>query len=339
MRRFALLLAAASLAILLFAAGIRRPERAVAITYPAGWNLVSGPGGSTLFGALGNLYTLQIGDRDYQTLPPDAVLRAGWSYWAYFPNGGVLQQGPDAASYATPLSALQWIMLGNPSAGATATVTGADTVLVYTPNSGYVPATAIPPGQGAFVTGAAQATVAVPGAMPVPPTPAPPVPTVVPLIQPALASASLQKSDVFGYSPLQVGNSLGAGAVSTYSALWRDLRQGTPHYSVTETLTSYRSVQTTMAVLTQFDQNLLQNPRYSGMQQLGPAGIGDEDHEFFYTDNSQGLSPLESYTVVFRRGGVVAIIITADLPGAGSLAVAVNYARIVDARLQAVIGR
>lgn len=52
MRRVALLF---GLLVLLTVAWYRYPDGVLAVKYPAGWNLVAGPDGSTLKGAAGSL--------------------------------------------------------------------------------------------------------------------------------------------------------------------------------------------------------------------------------------------------------------------------------------------
>src|SRR5690348_8222202 len=89
-RRSALKLFAAGVGGLLAArlpGGEARAQR-IGITYPAGWNLIGGPDGSTVSGAMGSLFTFQAGDTAYQVVDTAAPLSACWGYWAYFPNGG-----------------------------------------------------------------------------------------------------------------------------------------------------------------------------------------------------------------------------------------------------------
>src|SRR4051794_27611985 len=107
---------AAVLAVLvafLFCARHALPSYA-AVQYAAGWNLVSGPEGSHLTGAGGPPLTLQPGDASYETFAADGALRAGWAYWAYFPNGGSLQTTPGLSTYTVTVPAGQWVMVGNP---------------------------------------------------------------------------------------------------------------------------------------------------------------------------------------------------------------------------------
>jgi hypothetical protein len=126
---------------------------ALAVTYAPGWNLISGPEGSRVSGAIGNLYTLQPGDSDYESMPVSSLLKGGYGYWAYFPNGGSLVAGTSTSNYQPNVAAGQWIMIGNPSAVADATFVGATLAYKYTPGAGYQNATSIPAGQGAWVQG------------------------------------------------------------------------------------------------------------------------------------------------------------------------------------------
>lgn len=148
MRRLLLLL------LIVFAALITLQDRRSAVFaagYPAGWNLVAGPEGSTVSGAIDSLYTMQPGDAAYERLPVSSPLHAGQGYWAYFPNGGGLQAMPGLAGSVLALVPGQFSLIGNPSASRTMFVDGADMLIIYVPGRGYQSATAIPPGQGAWV--------------------------------------------------------------------------------------------------------------------------------------------------------------------------------------------
>jgi hypothetical protein len=132
-------------------ARLAQPAHAV-VTYQPGWNLVGGPEGSYLSGAVGSLYTLQPGDTDYAVVPATTALRAGWGYWAYFPAGGSLTLGPGQATYSvTPVSD-QWVMVGNPGASGPARIDGVDVQAQPV----------MPVGHGAFVLSAHTVVVTVP---------------------------------------------------------------------------------------------------------------------------------------------------------------------------------
>lgn len=163
MRRFTLLLLGALLSV---SAAHQVARTVTAASYPAGWNLIAGPPGSTLSGAVGSLYTLQPGDTDYEAVPVGTPLRSGWGYWAYFPAGGSLQTVAGSGSYSVTLKAGAWTMIGDPSGAGAATVSGAQTLLTYTTAGGYQSATSIAPGQGAWVTGNGAISVQTPPAPP-----------------------------------------------------------------------------------------------------------------------------------------------------------------------------
>jgi hypothetical protein len=138
------------------------------ISYPAGWNLVSGPPGSTLVGATGNILTWRPGDAAYETFPANGLLSGCWGYWAYFPNGGSLVPGTDLVTCSTPSSAGQWVMVGNPSATAVATAT-AQRLFTYAPSSGtYQASSTLQPGAGAWAMDPALVLVSVPAAVATP---------------------------------------------------------------------------------------------------------------------------------------------------------------------------
>ncbi len=139
------------------------PTAGFTLSYPAGWNLVAGPSGTTLTSVNGPLYTWQAGDAAYETIPAGTPLVGGEGYWLYLPQVTTLSITVVApASLSVPLPADHWVMIGNPG-DTTATVSGADTVLTYNPAiANYVPATQLQPGQGAWALSQAggQVTIA-----------------------------------------------------------------------------------------------------------------------------------------------------------------------------------
>lgn len=157
-----------------------RVPQALAVNYAPGWNLVSGPAGSHLVGAEGVIYTLQPGDADYEAFPADAPLSGGYGYWAYFPRGGWLEAAAGTSRYTVTLLPGQWTLVGNPSAEATAVLSGALAVLVYVPSDGYVSVGVIPPGVGAWVLGNGRLALNAPGAAALPTAPVPPVVPPIP---------------------------------------------------------------------------------------------------------------------------------------------------------------
>ncbi len=120
----------------------------VPITYPAGWNLIGVPNGSTIPGPLGPFYTFQAGDTAYQAVQN---LQQGLGYWAFFatPTTASLPfTGPRTVTMLIP--ARQYVMVGNPGSAA-AILSGADVAYVYDSATGYRQTDQIPPGQGAWV--------------------------------------------------------------------------------------------------------------------------------------------------------------------------------------------
>ncbi|MGI8554332.1 MAG: hypothetical protein ACR2PL_26635 [Dehalococcoidia bacterium] len=131
------------------------------VTYQAGWNLVSGPAGTIVAGTGVPLYTYQAGDTAYEVIPSGTPLQAGIGYWAYFdrttaePLPNVGQQ-----SITRYLPAGRFSMIGNPG-NLPVSVSGADLVYIYDQARGYLQATVLQPGQGAWAYSAAGATVTI----------------------------------------------------------------------------------------------------------------------------------------------------------------------------------
>lgn len=151
-----------TLAAAVLSRGARPLSAALAVRYPAGWNLVSGPEGSHLNGAVGPLYTLQAPASDYMQLPAGSTLHACSGYWAYFPDGGYLVAASDAGNCSARLSSSGWSMVGNPSTTGGATVGGASVLLTYV-NGSYQATDSLPPGQGAWALGEGSVSIAVAG--------------------------------------------------------------------------------------------------------------------------------------------------------------------------------
>lgn len=163
-------------------------QPAVTVAYPPGWNLVGGPAGTVLIGALGPLYTLQYTDNGYETVPAGTALTGGLGYWAYFPNSGsaaLPAGGPCVISVA--IGAGDWVMVGDPWPTGTVTVRGPDIVETYTPGGGYQTGVTLRPGQAAWAYASVKTSVAltVDGCATVstvpPSAPVPPPPALVPL--------------------------------------------------------------------------------------------------------------------------------------------------------------
>jgi PKD repeat protein len=124
------------------------------VRYPAGWNLVAGPSGTSFPQALGSLYTLQPGDSSYEPLPSGAGVQSGAGYWAYFPQpAGVSLSGASTDTAILNLSPGEVVLAGNPSTTATLTIRGADIAMGYDAVSGrYRDVQSLPPGSAAWVS-------------------------------------------------------------------------------------------------------------------------------------------------------------------------------------------
>jgi hypothetical protein len=138
------------------------PSPGFSVNYPAGWNLVAAPNGTSIPNTSGPLYTWQAGYGAYQSA---FSTQAGWGYWAYLPTGGSVSYpytGPQTITRA--LQPGQFVMIGN-SSSSPATVYGADIVYTYSPYSGYQQTTFLQPGQGAwaFSFSGGNATITSPG--------------------------------------------------------------------------------------------------------------------------------------------------------------------------------
>jgi len=121
------------------------------VSYAAGWNIVAGPTGTVPTGAAGPLYTLGPGDTTYRTLPPGSALSSGAGAWAYFSANTSTNIGlVNPASMTVPLPAGRFVLIGNPG-DTTATVSGADAVLVYDTSTGtYHQSTLLAAGEGGW---------------------------------------------------------------------------------------------------------------------------------------------------------------------------------------------
>jgi len=134
----------------------------------SGWNLVGGPDGSTVTGAVGPAYTLQPGDTSYETIA-GAPLRGGEGYWVDFTNGtSVSLPVVGAGQISVQLPPGQFVLIGDPGT-APATVSGADTVLVFDPSNGYLPTMTLAPGQGAWAESDLGSTATISWGPPLPP--------------------------------------------------------------------------------------------------------------------------------------------------------------------------
>jgi hypothetical protein len=136
----------------------------VSVSLAAGWDIVAGPAGSVITGAVGPLYTYQGGDSAYEVLPAGSLLQAGQSYWAYF-AGPAVNSIPVATGQTVQLQIppSHFVMIGNPGSG-TATVTGVDYMAIYdTTTSQFRASTTLGPGQGAWAWSASGGTATIQG--------------------------------------------------------------------------------------------------------------------------------------------------------------------------------
>lgn len=180
------LVLALGIGVLTAGARFAQPVHAAGASYAAGWNLVAGPDGSTVTGAVGSLYTLAP-DGSYQAIDPTTALQGGVAYWAYFPSAGSLKLPKTAVigSKNVAGAADTWQMVGNPSSISTVqlvtpTPDSGDVALTFDPKTGkYAAATSLKVGQGAWVITLNGLTLQDPAVTP-PPTPARPTPTVSP---------------------------------------------------------------------------------------------------------------------------------------------------------------
>jgi len=207
-------------ALLVCALGqLRNATPARAVTYPSGWNLVSGPDGSTLQGAIDFLYSLRPGESDYELLPASAPLMGCRGYWAYFPDGGSLITAGEGSSRCTVATVPGvYVMIGNPSATQTLNLSGIDIAYTFGPGDSYPPVTSLLPGQGAFAAGQAELVLDVPpsSAPPVAPTPNPTAARPPPASTP-VATATVPEVTSVSVVSVQ-GNSPGRAASLTVQA-------------------------------------------------------------------------------------------------------------------------
>jgi hypothetical protein len=148
MRRLVL----AVLAVTLLA-GHQVAHAASNVSYPAGWNLVAGPAGSTFPGATA-VYSFPPGAEDYIGRTGATPSSTGYGYWAYYPRGGSPNLASNPSNCRTTITAPvgQYFMAGNNSATNTATISGASAVYTFDPVANtYVAARSLVPGQGAWV--------------------------------------------------------------------------------------------------------------------------------------------------------------------------------------------
>ncbi|GEM_PF-1605922 len=133
------------------------PAPAGSVVYvPAGWNLLSFGNAasfslSTTSSVSPTLYTFGPTDSDYRTTDLQH-LQAGAGYWVYTPKQTVFRLTPSPeTSVGLTLPAGKCAMIGNPSVNASARVSGASRVYVYTPlTDSYTQQTLLGIGRGAW---------------------------------------------------------------------------------------------------------------------------------------------------------------------------------------------
>ena len=131
--------------------GASPPAPGATASYTAGWNLVGGPAGTVETGSAGALYTYQASDSAYESFATTTSLVAPQGYWAYFPAATtVTLQAVSAQTTTVALPANHYVMVGDPT-NRPVTLSGADSVLTYSPSGGYAQTTTLQPGQGAWV--------------------------------------------------------------------------------------------------------------------------------------------------------------------------------------------
>ncbi|MHB8574196.1 MAG: hypothetical protein ACYDCQ_02595 [Dehalococcoidia bacterium] len=131
--------------------GVDRPTHASSVTLPLapGWQLIAGPTGSRVSGAVGPLYTWPLGAQAYQAVDAGAPLQGGVGYWAFMAEAGTLSLGTDQPAATAGLLPGGWQLIGNPFL-SDAPLQGSGAVLTYTPTAGYQPQHMLAAGQGAW---------------------------------------------------------------------------------------------------------------------------------------------------------------------------------------------
>lgn len=120
-------------------------------TYPAGWNLIGVPAGTSIPSQGSPFYTWQAGSVAYSV---SQVPQPGLGYWVFFNNPVTVTlpfTGPQTITIVLPPG--QFIMVGNPGSAA-AILSGMDIAYSYDPVLGYQQTTQLPPGAGAWVSSA-----------------------------------------------------------------------------------------------------------------------------------------------------------------------------------------
>lgn len=137
---------------------------ATVITYPAGYNLIGVPSGTVL---PVTAYSLDPATQQYVSIPAGTPLTGGTGYWAFFPQPTSVNLPAGATNVTVQVPPGSYAIVGNPSATASATITGADFMQIYDPRLHvYLPLHDLPPGSGAFVYSATGGTITISAATP-----------------------------------------------------------------------------------------------------------------------------------------------------------------------------
>jgi hypothetical protein len=130
------------------------PTLSNSILYHTGYNLVSGPRGTSFGAAAGPLYTMVPGDTSYRSIPAGQPTYDALGYWAYFAQDTTVQlSGSGSPFYSAIAPPGQWFLIGNESGTSPMrVVVGAQSVFLYDAPSGqYKASDTIPAGQAAWV--------------------------------------------------------------------------------------------------------------------------------------------------------------------------------------------
>jgi hypothetical protein len=119
------------------------------VTYAPGWNIVGAPAGTEI---QVDAYAWDPRAANYTLVPAGTALTNGRGYWAYFSNSTSVTLAltqDNSSGVSAPAGA--WVLVGNPSASFSATVTGADIVYTWDPAAQrYTAANSLAPGAGAW---------------------------------------------------------------------------------------------------------------------------------------------------------------------------------------------
>jgi plastocyanin len=176
------------------------------VSFHAGFSLASLPAGTTANADAAFGFDPQA--NSYHSLGPNDQPIAGQGYWLYFAGDQSVTLGAGSNAPVTINAAPgTWNLIGNPSGTQAALVTGAGAVFTFDQSAGYVAATMLQPGQGAWAfSGAGGPITIAPGATAPSPTRAPtqapvttPQATVAPVQTPAPTQRPGPNPGPYGY--------------------------------------------------------------------------------------------------------------------------------------------